>query len=513
MSDDPQLAHCTARIGTVLRGKWRIDSLIGVGGMAAVYEATHRIGRRCAIKILHPEIAVSKELRARFEQEALAVNQLGHPAAVNVIDIDTSEDGSPFLVMELLEGESLGKRAHGSSGIEERELLRVVSTVLEVLDVAHGLGIVHRDIKPDNLFLTSSGGVKVLDFGIARMKQGGSNVRTRIGAMLGTIPYMSPEQVAGGQIDGRADIFAVGATMFRILAKRRVHEGSTESELLIKMATQPAPALRTVAPSVSPEVCAIVDRALAFDPSRRYPTARAMREDIERALGANAAPHAPASVSIRADVSSVIRADVSSEISVDGPTMAAPAPGQAMQPPRAVSVSPRSAVTNPQAGSSSPLLIIGVIGSFVVAVCLAAVFFVVRSRGSAEDAGVRPPDSAGDTRVRPPGSAGDARERADDEASQEGRASGGARAMATASSPMTPSSTAAPSSTLRPAPNGKYRLLIKDGKYPFCVTSKLKQAYPVRTNDEGVQVCTGTPDGPVPIDGLKAYHPSEFRWE
>ncbi|WP_437319040.1 serine/threonine protein kinase [Sorangium sp. So ce385] len=497
MSDDPQLAHCTARIGTVLRGKWRIDSLIGVGGMAAVYEATHRIGRRCAIKILHPEIAVSKELRARFEQEALAVNQLGHPAAVNVLDIDTSEDGSPFLVMELLDGESLGKRAHRSGGIEERELLRVVSTVLEVLDVAHGLGIVHRDIKPDNLFLTSSGGVKVLDFGIARMKQGGSNVRTRIGSMLGTIPYMSPEQIAGGQIDGRADIFAVGATMFRVLTRRHVHEGSTESELLIKMATQPAPALRTLAPSVSPEVCAIVDRALAFDSSRRYPTARAMREDIERFLAAHAPPHAPAPVSIRADVSSAI--------SVDDPTMAAPAPGRAMQAPMIVSVPPQSAATSPQAGSSSPLLMIAVIGSFAITACLAAAFFVVRSRDSTEEA----------------------RESADARTSQEDEARGSSRAMATSSSTSTPSSTAStpssatstppstagPSSARRPAPNSKYRLLIKDGKYPFCVTSKLKYAYPVRTNDEGVKVCSGTPDGPIPIDGLKAYHPSELQWE
>ncbi|WP_437973012.1 serine/threonine-protein kinase [Sorangium sp. So ce295] len=489
MNDDPQLAHCTARIGTVLRGKWRIDSLIGVGGMAAVYEATHRIGRRCAIKILHPEIAVSKELRARFEQEALAVNQLGHPAAVNVLDIDTSEDGSPFLVMELLDGESLGKRAHSSGGIEERELLRAISTVLDVLDVAHGLGIVHRDIKPDNLFLTSSGGVKVLDFGIARMQQGGSNVHTRTGAMLGTIPYMSPEQLTGGQIDGRADVFAVGATMFRVLTKRHVHEGSMESELLIKMATQPAPALRTVAPSVSPEVCAIVDRALAFDPSRRYPTARAMREDIERALATHAAPHAPAPVSIRTDVSS--------PISVDAPTMAAPAAGQAMQAPMVVPVPPQSAATSPRASSNSPFLIIAVIGSFAVAVCLAAVFLVVRSRDSADDT----------------------RENANDETSQEDNESGSSRTMAassttsTPSPPSPPSSTAGPPSTRRPASDGKYRLLVKDGKYPFCVTSKLKHAYPVRTNDEGVKVCSGTPDGPIPIDGLKAYHPSELQWQ
>lgn len=497
MSDDPYLEHCKARIGTILRGKWRIDSLVGVGGMAAVYGATHKIGRRGAIKILHPEIAVSKELRARFEQEALAVNQLRHPAAVNVLDIDTTEDGSPFLVMELLDGESLGQRAQRSGGIEERELLRIASTVLEVLDVAHGLGIVHRDIKPDNLFLTSSGSVKVLDFGIARMKQGGSNVHTRAGAMLGTTPYMSPEQIAGGQIDGRADVFAVGATMFRILAKHHVHEGSTESELIIKMATEPALALRSVAPHVSPEVCAIVDRALAFDPSRRYPTARAMREDIERISSANASTHASAPV--------LIRADVSPAISVDAPTMAATAPSQATQAPIAISVQPQytaTTATGAQAGSKSPFLVTAVIGSLVVAVGLAVIFFVVRSQDSAEDA----------------------RNSADAETSQKDKESDRSGTIAKSFSTSTPSSTGrtaartaptttTPSSTSPPVPNGKYRLLLKDGKYPFCVTSALKHAYPVRTDDDGVKVCNGTPEGPIPIDSLKKYDPSEPQWK
>jgi eukaryotic-like serine/threonine-protein kinase len=500
MSDDPKLEHYKARIGTVLRGKWRIDSLIGVGGMATVYGATHKIGRRGAIKILHPEIAVSKEFRARFEQEALAVNQLGHPAAVDVIDIDTTEDGSPFLVMELLDGESLGQRAQRSGGIEERELLRIASAVLEVLDVAHGLGIVHRDIKPDNLFLTSSGGVKVLDFGIARMKQGGSNVRTRAGAMLGTTPYTPPEQIAGGQIDGRADVFAVGATMFRILAKRHVHVGSTEGELLIKMATEPAPALRSVAPSVSAEVCSIVDRALAFDLSRRYPTAGAMREDIERILGANAAPHASAPVAIRTDASSAI--------SVDAPTMAAIAPSQAMQASITIPVRPQYAAPGAQAGSKSPFLVIAVIVSLVVAVGLAAIFFVVRPQNFTEDAR-KSADAATSQK------------------SQKDKPSDSSRTIAKSSNTSMPSSTAGltaartapttlsttPPSASPPVPNGKYRLLLKDGKYPFCVTSALKHAYPVRTDDDGVKVCNGTPEGPIPIDSLKKYDPSEFQWK
>jgi eukaryotic-like serine/threonine-protein kinase len=135
-------------------------------------------------------------------------------------------------------------------------------------------------------------------------------------------------------------------------------------------------------------------------------------------------------------------------------------------------------------------LIIAVIGSFVVAVCLAAVFFVVRSKNSAEGAG----------------------ESADDETSQEAKASGSSRTTATTSNTSTTSSTSS-SSTRQPVQNGKYRLLLKDGKYQFCVTSELKQAYPVRADDEGVKVCNGTPEGPIPIDGLKAYHPSEFRWK
>jgi serine/threonine protein kinase len=489
MSDDPQLEQCKARIGTLLGGRWRIDSLIGVGGMAAVYGATHRIGRRGAIKILHSEIAVSKEHRARFEQEALAVNQVGHPAVVSVFDIDTTEDGSPFLVMELLDGESLGQRVKRDGGVEERELLRIAGVVLEVLELAHGLGIVHRDIKPDNLFLTSSGGVKVLDFGIARMKQGGAGVRTRVGAMLGTTAYMPPEQIIGGQVDGRADVFALGATMFRILAKRHVHKSSTEPELLIKMAKDPAPALRSVAPSVSPEVCSIVDRALAFDPSRRYPTAHAMREDIERVLGSNVAPHSSALVSIRTDGSPAI--------SIDAPTMAAMAPGQAMQAPIAVHVRPQDARTSAKADSKAPFSAIALIASLAVAVCLAAIFFVVRSQNSTEDA----------------------------ETSRTDKANDGNRSSAKPSNTRTPSSTAGPtaartdpttttpSSTSLPVPNGKYRLLLKDGKYPFCVTSALKHAYPVRTRDDGVQVCNGTPEGPIPIESFKKYDPSEFQWK
>jgi serine/threonine-protein kinase len=273
------------RIGTVLKGKWTLERLLGVGGMAAVYVGVHKIGRREAIKILHPEIARNKELRARFEQEARAVNRFHHPGAVEIRDIDVAEDGAPFLVMELLDGEPLAARAEASTSFDVGEMLRITDAVLDVLAAAHAQGIIHRDIKPDNLFLLRDGGVKVLDFGIARMRQeAGASLHTRTGSTLGTVTYMPPEQVKGLAIDARADLFAVGATMFRLLARRRLHEGNSEAHLLIKSATESVPPLASVAPHLPREVGLIVDRALAFQVAQRYPDARTMQSDVRDVL-------------------------------------------------------------------------------------------------------------------------------------------------------------------------------------------------------------------------------------
>src|SRR5580693_5599750 len=149
------------RVGTLIRDKWTLVRLLGVGGMAAVYVGVHRIGRRDALKILHSEAAKSKEVCLRFEREAQAVNRFRHPGAVEIRDIDVTEDGAPFLVMELLTGESLGDRMMRSGKLPVGEVLSHAEQVLDVLASAHEQGIIHRDIKPANLFVQTDGRLKV----------------------------------------------------------------------------------------------------------------------------------------------------------------------------------------------------------------------------------------------------------------------------------------------------------------------------------------------------------------
>ena len=318
------------RVGTTLCNKWKLERLIGTGGMAAVYEAAHKIGRRDAIKILHADVARDPDLRARFEQEAHAVNRFKHPGAVEIRDIDVTEDGAPFLVMELLEGEPLAELARRPGGVELDVLLRLTDELLDVLAAAHAQGIIHRDIKPDNLFVLKDGRLKVLDFGIARVRAAvpaqpsASTRRTRAGMTLGTAPYMPPEQIKGHEIDARADLFAVGATLFRLLARRRVHEAATEAETLVKMASEPAPPLASVAPEVPRDVGLVVDRALMFDRSQRYPDATTMQRDVRALRAGQPPPYAHARLLEGTPAPSALRpptllAAVSSPGALEGP--------------------------------------------------------------------------------------------------------------------------------------------------------------------------------------------------
>ena len=284
--EDELRRRAGARIGVALRGKYRLDRLLGVGGMAAVYAATHlRNASRVAVKVLHREFTLDGPLRARFLREGYAANSVGHPGTVRILDDDTDEDGAVFLVMELLDGETLDARWERSDRkLGVAEVVTMMYGVLDVLAAAHAKGIVHRDLKPENLFLTRDGHVKVLDFGVARLREA-SPTQTRTGAVFGTPAFMPPEQALGrvAEVDALADVWSVGATAFALLSGRFVHEGQTAEEMLIRSATQPAPELGTVAPHVPATIAAVVDRALAFEKRDRWPSARAMQEALMQA--------------------------------------------------------------------------------------------------------------------------------------------------------------------------------------------------------------------------------------
>jgi eukaryotic-like serine/threonine-protein kinase len=279
---DEQTRRAQIRVGQLVRGRWRLDSLLGVGGMAAVYAATHRNGKRVALKMLHSELSTNTEVRQRFVDEGYAANRVGHPGAVSVIDDDVSEDGSAFLVMDLLEGETIETRLHRRGKLWPGEVLPITHALLDVLASAHDKGIVHRDIKPDNVFVTREGKVKLLDFGIARMIQPGRPRTTQSGATMGTPAFMPPEQARGrwDQLDGRTDLWAVGATMFIQLTGRQVRQADTPNEELLLAMTTPAPSLGELAPDLPKPLIELVDRALAFEQDERWPDARAMQAGI-----------------------------------------------------------------------------------------------------------------------------------------------------------------------------------------------------------------------------------------
>ncbi len=284
---DPLLLRARSRIGTTLREKWRLDALLGVGGMAAVYAATHRNGSRAAVKLLHAELSLNPQVRSRFVREGLVANTVGHEGAVKVLDDDVAEDGSLFLVTELLDGETLEeRRIRSGDRLPEDDVLSIADQVLDVLAAAHAKGVVHRDLKPENVFITREGRVKILDFGIARLRElSTASTATRTGATMGTPAFMPPEQARGlwDEVDGRSDLWAVGATMFHLLSGRLVHEGRTTNEMLLSAMTKPAPPLGSIAPKVSAAASQVIDRALAFAKENRWLDATRMQEGVRSA--------------------------------------------------------------------------------------------------------------------------------------------------------------------------------------------------------------------------------------
>ena len=276
--------------GDPIGGSYEIVSLLGRGGMGEVWEAKHvrLAGRRVAVKVLHGRSLAAEDL-ARFRHEAEIAARIGHPNIVDVLDFDTLPTGEPYIVMEHLEGESLAARLrHGALSVEDT--LAIARQVGAALHAAHRYDVVHRDLKPDNVFLcrTDAGGrvhdrVKVLDFGVSKIR-GSQTVQTQDAVLLGTPQYMAPEQATGRntQLDARCDIFALGSMVYEMLTGEAAFQGDQLLQVLYQVVNQAAPPLSHRAPGTPETVIGAVERAMEKDPGARYQT---MSEFVEALTG------------------------------------------------------------------------------------------------------------------------------------------------------------------------------------------------------------------------------------
>ena len=279
-------------VGQVISSKYKLLRLLGDGGMGSVYEAEHlRLGTHVAIKVLHSDLARRSGLIERFLQEARVSAQIRSPHVVHVTDVEATPDGIAYLVMELLQGEPL-------STLEKRERTLPVATaceytsqILQALEAAHSLGVVHRDLKPDNVFVTFDGGkpvIKLIDFGIAKLKRAegatgaGQKNLTVAGMMMGTPEYMAPEQAySATDVDARADIYSVGVMLYEMLSGQTPAQGEDPRVVVLKVERGEVQPLVHVAPNVPPEIAGLVHRAMAPRPEMRFASAAEMRIALE----------------------------------------------------------------------------------------------------------------------------------------------------------------------------------------------------------------------------------------
>ena len=249
-----QSALHARRVGTTLQGKWTLNAFLGLGGAGAVYAATHRNGKRVAVKILHRELSTSPDLVARFVREGYVANRIQHAGVVSVLDDDVTADGQHFMVMDLLEGLALDALLKARGGtLPLGEALAVIDEVLGVLAAAHAHGIIHRDIKPANVFVCHDGSIRVLDFGIARFHETGASVsHTQAGGVMGSPGYMPSEQARGhvDRIDARTDVWSAGATLYTMVSGQRLHDAETANESLLQAMVEPVLPMATLCPEL-----------------------------------------------------------------------------------------------------------------------------------------------------------------------------------------------------------------------------------------------------------------------
>ena len=312
-------------------GRYRITAELGRGGMGVVYKAWEEsLQRYVAIKMLGDALAHDDALVERFLREARAVADLSHPNVVQVFTVDTHE-GRPYFAMEYVEGESLKDLIHTSRRIDPRRAARIVREAASGLDAAHAKGVIHRDVKPDNIMLTKYGGVKVVDFGIARTADAESRL-TGTGMMVGTPNYLCPEVCLGQEVDGRSDLFSLGVVFYEMLAGTSPFQADSPMAMMTAVVREAVPDIRQLAPEVDDDLRAIVAHLLAKDRQARYGSGAELVEDLDAWLAGEPLLHArPAS-----DAPTEARARPELETTTEArPLPGAEAPAARRRPPGA----------------------------------------------------------------------------------------------------------------------------------------------------------------------------------
>jgi serine/threonine protein kinase/TolA-binding protein len=279
-------------IGSEIDGRYRIVELIGEGGMGKVYLAEHvEIGKRVALKVLHPSYSRMPDLVERFRREARAASKIGHPNIVDVTDSGSTADGSVYFVMEYLEGVELGSVIEREGALDVARALRIGGQISRALAAAHREGIIHRDLKPENIFLITKGGeadvVKVLDFGIAKTTEAEAARERRLtspGMAMGTPEYMAPEQAAGRAADARTDVYSLGAIVYEMITGVPPYSGDNFMEILTKKATQDPPPPIEVRIEIPAQVSDVVALSMARDPDKRPQTMEALEYELNKCL-------------------------------------------------------------------------------------------------------------------------------------------------------------------------------------------------------------------------------------
>jgi len=276
-------------VGATINGKYRLVRLLGDGGMGSVYEALHTgLGSRVAVKVLHPDLTRRAGLVERFLQEARVAAQIRSPHVVHVTDVDRTPEGDAYIVMDLLEGETLSSVLDRQRKLPAPVACEYTTQILEALEAAHALGVIHRDLKPENVFLTFASGrpvIKLIDFGIAKARRTEEQKNLTVaGVVMGTAEYMAPEQArSADRVDARADVYAVGVMLYEMISGSRPVSGDDARVVAYKVERGEAVPLLRVAPEAPRELAGLVHRAMAARPELRFASAAEMRLAIEEA--------------------------------------------------------------------------------------------------------------------------------------------------------------------------------------------------------------------------------------